>query len=221
MKLFSAPVRIIAIAAICIAALIGLVIYEGQARASGTEVKLAVEAVDPRALLQGHYVIIQPAETLGPGEDCPATLIGDENFSRASPEFRDFETWLALAPAGDHHRASGVAETRAEALQIAPVVVRGEAQCRPRTPAAEGVEATEGVEAVERIEESPAVIWTDIGVTRFYIGQHEAMRIERVLRDQTPETEARVFAIISAGQDGRARLIGLEVRGERLMLNWS
>jgi uncharacterized membrane-anchored protein len=62
-------------------------------------------------------------------------------------------------------------------------------------------------------------IQTEIGVDRFYINQADAQRIERVMRSQRPG-ESRVSAIVSVGRDGRARLKGLIVDGERLELRW-
>ena len=62
--MLNAPLRIVIVAALCVAGLIGLVVRETMARNSGTEVLLAMEAVDPRALLSGHYVIVQLRESL-------------------------------------------------------------------------------------------------------------------------------------------------------------
>jgi hypothetical protein len=60
----------------------------------------------------------------------------------------------------------------------------------------------------------------DLGVDRFHINQQDALRIERVLREQRPDQETRAFAIISVGRDGRARLKGLRIDGERFELSW-
>ena len=46
------------------------------------------------------------------------------------------------------------------------------------------------------------------------------LRIEAILREQNAGDEARVYAFVSIGRDGRARLKGLMVDGERLELNW-
>ena len=54
MKL-EAGTRILAVAGLCAAALIGLVVSEGFAREGGQEITLPMAAVDPRAILSGHY----------------------------------------------------------------------------------------------------------------------------------------------------------------------
>lgn len=206
-----APIRILIVAALCIAALIGLVLREGMARDGGTEVLMTMEAVDPRALLGGHFVIINLGETLEPGEACPAALA-------SQPEFWPWDnaplpdTWVALAPAAQHHRAVGVFENREAALQAGAVAVRGRAHCAvaAQPPPRDG----------EAEEPAPRpFIRTDLGVDRFYVNQTEAERIERVMRDR--EDGVDVIAIISIGGDGRGRLKGLVVDGERLELGWT
>lgn len=187
--------RILVIAALCVAGLIGLVVRESMARDSGTEVLLAMEAVDPRTLLSGHYVIISLRESLGAEEPCPEPA--SEN------------PWLALAPHADVYGFAGSVPTREEALQIAPVVVRGTFSC------------STGVAPSDGFPGAPGWVMLDLGIDRFYANQAEAERIDRVLRAQVPGAEARVYAIVSIGDDGRARLRGLMVDGERLELGWS
>lgn len=190
-----APIRILAVAAICIAALIGLVLREGAARAAGTEIMLAMEAYDPRALLQGHYVMIDLRDRLPPGQPCPPV-----------PDTAD-QIWVAFAPDGDTHRVAGAAAARADAEHFAPLVARGFVTCTQPT-------------AIEGEPQQPAIVWLNLGFDRFYIDQADATRIERVLRGQSPDAPGRVFAIVSIGQDGRGRLKGLVVDGERLELGW-
>ena len=43
----------------------------------------------------------------------------------------------------------------------------------------------------------PGWVQLDLGVDRFHINQTDAMRIERVLREQRPGEETRAFAIVS------------------------
>jgi hypothetical protein len=121
------------------------------------------------------------------------------------------DAWVALAPTSDHHRAIAIAATREQALQSAPLAVRGHAFC----VAMERFTVPEGEEAPARLH----IIQTDIGIDRFYAEQLLAERIDAALRDQGGEEIARVFAIVSVGQDGRARLKGLEVAGERFDLD--
>jgi uncharacterized membrane-anchored protein len=192
MRLGAAP-RILIVAALCAASLIGLVIVEGNARAGGQEALLPMEAVDPRALLSGHYVQIDLAQRLEPGEPCPP----------GGPESK----WLALRVHSDVYELAGGAPSRDEALEISPVTVRGAFECSAPTEVVGG-------------PPPPSWVRLHLGIDRFYVNQTEAMRIERVLRDQTVSDPPRAYAIVSIGRDGRARLVGLMVDGERLDLNW-
>jgi hypothetical protein len=192
MKITAAP-RIMSVAGVCAAALIGLVVSEGVARQSGQEALLPMEAVDPRALLSGHYVVVGLVQRLDPGEQCPPAVDGD---------------WVALRPDGDIHVLAGGASSREQAQQVGPLPVKGGFDCTPPTSAANDAPAI------------PGWVRLDLGVERFHINQRDAMRIERLLREQRPGEETRAFAIISVGRDGRARLKGLKVDGERLELSW-
>ncbi len=195
--LLSAPIRILIIAALCVAGLIGLVMRESAARARGAEIIVRMEAVDPRALLSGHYVIVALSETLPEGAACPAQMETDG----------DEETWLAFARSDDnHHRAVAMTATREEARTHGALVTRGMLWCNEAAPA-------EG-DAPAR----PAQLNTDVGVDRFHIAQREAERIEALMRDAG--APGAVAAILSLGADGRARLKGLMVEGERLELTW-
>lgn len=200
--MLNAPLRILIVAALCVAGLIGLVVRETMARASGTEVLLAMEAIDPRSLLSGHYVIIQLRETVPIDLPCMSADAEAE--------------WLALAPNGDTVGVAAVyslvgAAPRREATPPirGAVLARGSFHCTEPTPPADGFEGSAG--------------WIDLslGIDRFHINQTDAERIDRLLRAQTPEAETRVLAIVSIGQDGRARLKGLMVDGERLELGWN
>jgi len=194
MRVQPAP-RILAVAALCAAALIALVISEGMARESGQEALLPMEAVDPRSLLQGHYVDIRLIQRLEANEPCPVIEGGAEwiAFYRGENEVLTF---------------AGGARSREGATQIAPVPVKGTFTCSEPVIGAEG---NPGM---------PGWVQLDLGIDRFHINQTEALRIERVLGQQRPGGETRAFAIVSIARDGRARLKGLVVDGERLELNW-
>lgn len=185
--------RILAIAGLCAASLIALVISEGYARESGQEITLPMAAVDPRSLLSGHYVQLNFTDRLEPGVTCP--------------EAGDWE-WVALRPEGDIHVAAGGAASRELAQRVGSLPVKGTFACSPPTPASEGVEAM------------PGWLTLDLGVDRFHINQTDALRIEQVLREQSPDEETRAFAILSVGRDGRARLKALLIDGERFDLSW-
>lgn len=188
------PLRILIVAALCMAGLIALVARESMARNTGQEVLLSMEAVDPRSLLSGHYVIVDLRESIGPDVQCPP-----------SPEDT---RWVALRPDGHRHTLAGGGAERADAAQLGPVIVRGDFDCFQPT-AAPG-----------EVDLPPSWIVLNLGPGRFHVSQAEAERIEDVLRDQAPGEAARVYAIVSVGQDGRARLKGLMVDGERIELSW-
>jgi uncharacterized membrane-anchored protein len=203
--MLNAPLRILIVASICVLALVGLVVREGMARDSGTEVLLAMEAVDPRALLSGHYVIIRLQESLPEGEACPPGAQSDQGNGVVIPSLNGEPSWVALKPNGERHSVAALAAERADAAAVSAIVAQGRAECWQTT-------------AVEGAPAQAAVTLHLDGVDRFYIGQAEAERIDRILREQTDAS--RAFAIVSIGADGRARLKGLMVDGERLELNW-
>lgn len=194
MRVQPAP-RILAVAALCAAALIALVISEGMARESGQEALLPMEAVDPRSLLSGHYVDIRLIQRLEDGAPCPVIEGGAE--------------WIAFHR-GDNEvlRFAGGARSREGATQIAPVPVKGTFTC------------SEPVVAVEESPGMPGWVQLDLGIDRFHTNQTDALEIERVLREQRPGEDTRAFAVVSIARDGRARLKGLVVDGERHELNW-
>ncbi|MDP2215048.1 GDYXXLXY domain-containing protein [Phenylobacterium sp.] len=202
--------RIGLVAALLVLALVGLLVREDRARASGQEVRLAMEAVDPRSLLSGHYAALQLTQTLPRGRDCPPDL---------EAHFEGDDSWVALSPGPDGvHQVTGAGATRVAALSHGPVVVRGQAQCRrafaepPREP----------VDGVPPADDRPreTVVTLDIGVDRFYADQEEAEALEAALRQQGQVAAPPAFAIVSIGRDGRARLKGVEVGGVRADLNW-
>ncbi len=194
MRVQPAP-RIMAVAFLCAVALIALVISEGLARASGQEALLPMEVVDPRSLLHGHYVQLNLVQRLEPGASCP----------RAEPT----ADWLAFGRAGDGVlRFAGAAVSREAAQRIAPVLVKGTFTCSEPATVPEGEPAL------------PGWVGLDIGIDRFHINQTDALRIERILREQRPSEDTRAFAIVSVARDGRARLKGLMIDNERLDLEW-
>lgn len=203
--LLSAPVRIIAVALLCVAALIGLVLHEAAARMTGAEVIMRMQAVDPRALLSGHYVVLNLQETLPAGGACPASLHAQDG-PRFGPHARG--AWVALKPNGAFHSVAGSAETREAALALGPLAARGSAFCTPARAPTEGDGGFAGA------------LSADLGVSRFHIEQRQAEWIERLMRDAAINQEGRVSAILAIGRDGRARLKGLLVDGQRYELTW-
>jgi uncharacterized membrane-anchored protein len=193
MRINAAP-RILVVAGACAAALIGFVISEGAARRSGLEVMLPMEAVDPRALQSGHYVDLNLTQRIEPDEACPPG--------------EDERKWVALRAEGNAYRVAGGASSRESAQLITSLVVQGQFTCSPPTPTS------------DKEPGSPGVLRLDLGVSRYHVNQTDAQRIERVLREQRPAEATRAFAIVSVGRDGRARLKGLMIDGQRLELSW-
>lgn len=194
MRLQPAP-RILAVAALCAASLIALVVSEGVAREGGQEALLPMEAVDPRSLLQGHYVELRLIQRLEADALCPQ-VNGDAQ-------------WLAFSRGADNVLTfAGGAVSREGATRFAPVPVKGSFTCSDPVIGVDGNPGT------------PGWVQVDVGVDRFHINQTDALRIERVLREQRPGENTRAFAIVSIGRDGQARLKGLVVDGERLELSW-
>ena len=189
----SLPLRIAAAAAVLVLLLVGVVLRENGARATGREALLPMEAVDPRDLLTGHYVALRLTQQLALGQPCP----------RERSTFED-GGWIGLKPAGGHYRFVGVGASRQAALAGgAELAVRGGVYCS-RT-------------AFGNTESD--VVTLDIGVDRFHADQDEAQAIEKALRERR-QGEAPAFAVVSVGDDGRARLKGVVVGGKRTDLTW-
>lgn len=191
----SLPIRILAVAGVLALLLVGLVFAENRARDAGREVKLSMEAVDPRNLLTGHYIDLDLTQRLPVDRPCPANLPN-----------QDKPGWLALKAIGDRHVLTGGAATREAAQKQGEIVVRGYAWCRRVPGGADG-------------QEQDAVT-LEIGVDRFHAAQADAERMERDLRAQRPGDPAQAFAIVSVGKEGRARLKAVILGGKRSDLDW-
>jgi len=200
MKLPSVPVRIVAAALVLALALVGLVVREGVARAAGQEVRLAITGYDPRSLLTGHYVQFRLQDTLPQETVCRVV----EQQLRGRPD-----TWFAVRREGDGHRIVTAAPSRAAALRLGEVAVRGSAECygivtrRPGQPP----------------EVSSTSVSLGVGVDRIHLEQREAKALETALRDRIGEPQAS-WAVLSVGRDGKARLKGLIVGDKRTDLDW-
>lgn len=111
---------ILAVGGAAAAALMTLVAWEGRARAEGAEVRMVMEAVDPRNLLTGHYAALQLRDPLPEGLPCPP-LLEDANG----------RSWIVLRRAADRHTVAAAFPTRGEAERFGRgVVVRGRVVCQ-------------------------------------------------------------------------------------------
>jgi hypothetical protein len=190
----SLPLRIAAAAAVLVLLLVGVVLRENGARAAGREVLLPMEAVDPRDLLTGHYVALRLTQQLPLGLPCPKDATSFESGR-----------WIGLKPVDGHYRYTGVGATRQAALAGgAEVAVRGGVYCS-RMAFGNG---------------DADVVTLDIGVDRFHADQDEAQAIDKALAQRRPGEAPSAFAVVSVGQDGRARLKGVIVGGKRTDLTW-
>jgi hypothetical protein len=192
MKAPGAPLRILAAAGVLALGLVGLVVREGMARAGGQEVMLPITGYDPRELLTGHYVQFQFRSEYPGGTACPP---GSGGFSRRK------DAWVALRRQGDHHVATGAALSRAGALKMGEVAVRGDIDCLERP--------------------APETTWVvlNLGVDRLHADQAQAEAIQGVLMT-TRDGPATGFAVVSVGADGKARLKGVAAGGRRVNLDW-
>ena len=192
------PLRLLLAGVLCLAALIALVVIEGRARAAGREVIVAMQPVDPRSILSGHYVQLNFTEPLD-GAPCPpleAAPLNDEG-------------WVALKPRGERHVVAGAASTRAAAQKLGDVVVRGWASCEAAIPGTPEPNPAPGF---------PGALTLHIGVNRFHADQDEATAIETAMRDRAGDP--RVAAILSIGADGTPRTKGIMIDGKRVELSW-
>jgi hypothetical protein len=196
--------RIALIALMLVFALVGLVAREGAARASGREVLLAIEAIDPRALLTGHYALLSLTDRLPPGQSCP--------------DLRNAK-WVALRKDGGRHRYAATAPSRPAAERLGDVAVRGGLICVSLfIPDLDGAGLAPRSGALR--DAGGNTITLDIGVDRFHADQDEAEAMAAALRDRRPGEPVRDFAVVSVGQDGRARLKGVILDGRRTDLTW-
>ena len=199
MNLPSIPVRIVAAAGVLALGLVGLVVREGAARSAGQEVRLAITGYDPRSLLTGHYVQFRLQDTLP--QEAVCLIVGQE--VRGGPD-----TWFAVRREGDGHRIVAAAPSRAAALKLGEVAVRGSAQCYGMVTRERG----------KPPQVSYMSVSLDVGVDRIHLEQGEAKALETALRGWGEPPGSR--AVLSVGPDGKARLKGVVVGDKRADLDW-
>ncbi|WP_158272097.1 GDYXXLXY domain-containing protein [Marinicauda salina] len=197
--------RLLAIAAAMTAILAGLVGHHAWRREHGAEIRLAMEPVDPRDILLGHYVAIRtpihrldtrdldgPAEGWRRGEAVFVALRRDED-----------DAWSPVA----------IARTRAAAGANDRVVIRGRvervsealdfAEVEETRPEGEVATRREPVEGSAR----PALS-VRYNLERYFAPEDAALALEDMRR------EDRLRLIVSVGEDGGAIIKGLEIDGE-------
>lgn len=186
------PIRIAAAVTLLALGLVGTVVRESIARERGREVALAMGGYDPRSLLGGHYLAFQLLDVgTTPGQCPPGTQALFDPAARG-------EGWVALRQAGARHRVAGVANSREEARRLGEVVVRGSARCFQRG---------------QRFDSPAANVTAELGIDRFYADQPTAEALGRSLQAGGAAPDAA--AIVSVGEDGRARLKAVVIAGRR------
>ena len=170
--MLNAPLRIMIVAGLCVLGLIGLVVREGYERsrpatATSHDIELRMQAIDPRALLSGHYVIV----SLQGRYTHPAGAEPCADFTAAA----DNEAWIAITDTSPHLRVPdptlprdlspvGTAATREAAQAIADTVRPGGLAVRGRAYCSELPDETIGPGAIS----VSTVQLTLPGVARFY-----------------------------------------------------
>jgi hypothetical protein len=206
-------VRIVAVAVLLFVGLTAMIVREEQLRQSGREVLLRLETVDPRDLLSGHYAALNLEEPLAPGVPCTHDWMAPTAPGGFLNRVKAPDGWVALSRKGDHYAPSGFAMTEAAAKKLGEIPVRGSLYCL------EGMALTEN--NVSSI--TPATEVLNIGVSRFHADQRQAEHIAASIPVVVPWIKTNpppAYAIVSVGADGRARLKGLLVAGQRLTLSW-
>jgi hypothetical protein len=198
---FGPGLRIAAVAALAVLGLIGLVARESWERDRGTELVLPMSSVDPRSVLSGNFVAITLQEPLALGQGCPPGFDASEIYNGPPPM-----VWIAFRQAGDHAVAVGAASTREAAARLSPIVTRGQATCIPPPTEPDGSPP------------QPGSVLLNLGVDRFYASQAEAKAIGDNTTGCDPGAGCPAAAILSIGQDTRARIKGLIVNGKRYQM---
>jgi len=207
------PARIVAVAVLLFVALTAMILREEQLRQSGREVLLSLETVDPRDLLSGHYAALSLEEPLDLGQPCPL-----HHWDPPHPQHFPWsdqpppDGWIALSRKGDHYVPTGFAKTKADAAKFGEILVRGGFYCVEIYPIAQDGPSRTVPQATVLV----------IGVSRFHADQRQAEHIAASMPVFMPgrAPPAPAYAIVSIGADGRARLKGLQVAGQRLTLSW-
>ena len=189
----SLTMRILGAAAVLMVLLIALVVRETQARAAGREVRLPMEAVDPRELLTGHYVALRLTQLQAAGQPCPP---GSGTMLKPG--------WIAITPGPTGDRVTGAGPDRATAAKYGPIQMKGAARCWGDS----------------RDPTDRASVALDIGVERFHADQKQSEAFDKALSDRKVG-DATAWAVVSVGEDGKARLKGVIIGGRRADLTWN
>ena len=196
--------RLLLIAAAMSAVLIGLVASHAAQRSGGQEIRLAMEPVDPRDILLGHYVIIEtPAHRFSEPISDDGDLqwrAGDDIFVSLAPDDNG-----ALRPISVHRRRQDARHP----------YLSGKVR--------NAFDRWERTQATSEIDEDGKEIWTPsepipgtrsielrmvFNLERYFAEEKAALALEAMRRDD------RLRLIVSLSPRGHAVIKGLEIDGE-------
>ena len=165
---------------------------------SGQELIIPARGYDPRAILLGHYVRLQPeASAIFEGEHAEPIF---NAFAEDRERLQVAEGWLTFALEDDEW------------------VITNATVDRPREA------ISDQIFLQTRIEFSPVrqngelislQVWPMLEIDRYYANQAEALDIEQRLRDRQ-----EVQAILSVNASGTPMLKGMIIDGERHVVGW-
>lgn len=202
------PIRLIVLAALMTGFLAGMVAMHAQARRSGTEIRLAMEPVDPRDILLGHYVqLMTPLHRLDTRDfdvDSEGWEAGDSVYVRIEPDQNG-----AWQPVAIHRGDAYPALTSSAAVlvhgQVRHAYTTRDFSDREVVPQ-DGGEPYTVPEPVEGSEHT--ILSVVYNIERYYADQESALALERM------RNEDRLRLIVSVGEDGSTVIKGLEIDGE-------
>lgn len=190
-------VRLVLIAVAMTALLAGLVGHHAWRRASGEEIRLAMEPVDPRDVLLGHYVVLTT----------PIHRLDTRRLDAAETGWRRGQTVFVQIERDAAGTANPVAI--ASARPANGLFVRGKIQSassvydfapEPDPETGEMREVAQG-EAYQRL-------FVRYNLERYYAPRDDALALEDMRNDN------RLRLIVSVSPDGGAIIKGLEIDGE-------
>ena len=164
---------------------------------TGKEISITARGYDPRALLLGHYVRLQP--DLSGTLSTEASARVSEAFDMSDQGYRHETAWLSLTRSEDGWTIEDVSKDRPAGEMSADTALLYTPLSLSRDRAGEG---NLGVEA-------------HLDIDRFYASEAEAKDLEDKLRDG-----ADVKLLLSIADNGQARLKGVSVDGVRTEISW-
>lgn len=198
------PARLILAAIAMSAVLAAMVALHAHNRASGTEIELPMEPVDPRDLLLGHYVEIRT----------PLHRLDTRGFDAPHEGWQPGDTvFVALQPGADGHWQPAAIHRSEPPARSGELYLRGRVHhaftrrehetAETTAPDGENVTTRRPVEGSAHTELS-----VRYNLERYYADREAALELES-LRNQD-----RLALIVSVGPQGDGVIKGLRIDGE-------